>query len=85
MKGNAYDITWSLGSVTNVNDKAAIYMRNESQNGACCYTYTNWKLIASGVPASFGKYAWKIPANQKTGSKYKILICHQAQHTPGKQ
>ncbi len=80
IKGSAYDITWSLGPATSVNDKVAIYLADESQNGACtengacCYTCTNWKLIASGIPASFGKYGWEISADQKIDTKYKILI-----------
>ena len=80
MKGNAYDITWSLGPKISVNDKVAIYLVDGSQegpctlSGVCCYTCSNWKLIASGVPASFGKYGWNIPANQKVDTKYKIFI-----------
>ncbi len=78
-KENAYGITWRLGPKVSIKDRLAIYLVDESQNaactenGACCYTCENWKLITSGTSASSGKYSWNVPSSQKTGSEYKIF------------
>jgi hypothetical protein len=63
-------------------DKVDIYLADDSladgsactENGACCYTCTNWTLIASDIFAYQGIYRWTIDDDQAIGDKYKIFI-----------
>jgi len=75
--GNTYDITWRSSGIEKVN----IYLEDTSVMATipcapgekCAPPYLE-STIATGIPASSGKYSWTIPSNQTPKSTYRIRI-----------